>query len=319
VNSDVVHVAVAVIFDAEDRVLISKRPDHVHLGGYWEFPGGKVDENENISDALFREIKEELDIEIRKSRPLIKVTHYYDDKSVLLDVWIVNEYSGFIRGNEGQKIAWKTVRQLDDIKLPEADMPLIRALKLPDTCLITGEFSSAGDYMDRIEAAIDNGISLVQCRFTKDCIKRHGENMVRDLVKDSEILCRHRDVIMMLNCPDELTVDSDNNYHLNSRKLMTYSSRPDCELVSASCHSVAELNKAVELGADFALLSPVQLTNTHPEKEALGWNRFSEMLREINIPVYALGGVSASDLTDAWAAGAQGVASMSSIWDKRRI
>lgn len=307
---------VAIIVNDENQVLISQRPEHVHLGGYWEFPGGKVEQNENIEEALFREIKEELSIEVLKSRPLIKVTHHYDDKSVLLDVWKVNDYSGDIKGNEGQKIDWKTLQQLGYIRLPEADLPIIQALRLPEACLVTGEFSSLTDYMDRVESAINNNIKLIQCRITNKCLQQHGDNTVKDVINNTDVLCRHRSVTMMLNAPDKFCIESTNNYHLNSRKLMSYSSRPDCDLLSASCHSEVELIKAVELGVDFALLSPVQHTASHPDKEPLGWSRFAEMLRGINIPVYALGGVTQNNLIDAWKAGAQGVASMGSLWNK---
>ena len=76
----IVHVAVAVLINDKKQVLISKRPDDVHLAGFWEFPGGKVEDGEDVEDALQREIKEELDIELLQYRPLIKVTHHYKRK-----------------------------------------------------------------------------------------------------------------------------------------------------------------------------------------------------------------------------------------------
>ena len=169
-SNEVIHVAVAVIFNEENKILVGLRPEGVHLEGFWEFPGGKVENNETVEQALLREIKEETDIEIIQSRPLIKVTHHYDDKSVLLDVWKVDNYSGVAKGNEGQKIDWKTLQELDNIKLPEADRPILQALKLPTICMITGKFSSVDDYMARLEFAISKNVKLIQCRITNDCL-----------------------------------------------------------------------------------------------------------------------------------------------------
>ena len=146
----------------------------------------------------------------------------------------------------------------------------------------------------------------------------HGESVVRDVINKTVVVCQSNNVIMMLNCPDSVNTGLVSNFHFNSKKLMSYSKRPEGGLLSASCHSIDELKKAEDIGVDFALISPVQLTKSHPEKKALGWPCVSDMLNEINIPIYALGGVSESDLRDSWNAGAQGVACMSSLWDKPR-
>jgi len=69
------------------------------------------------------------------------------------------------------------------------------------------------------------------------------------------------------------------------------------------------------MGADFILLSPVQATKSHPDVQSLGWKTFSEMVNEINLPVYALGGVSRTDTQQAWLSGAQGIAAISALWD----
>ena len=75
-----------------------------------------------------------------------------------------------------------------------------------------------------------------------------------------------------------------------------------------------ELARAVQVGCDFALLSPVCSTATHPDSTPLGWQRFGELVDTVNLPVYALGGLGRHDCTVAWRAGAQGVAAMRGLW-----
>ena len=99
-----VHVAVAVIQDALGRVLLSRRPEQVHQGGLWEFPGGKLEQGESLSHALRREILEELGLQVMDHQPLIAITHHYPDRSVLLDVHRVTEYLGEPHGLEDQPL-----------------------------------------------------------------------------------------------------------------------------------------------------------------------------------------------------------------------
>ncbi|EWH11211.1 mutator MutT protein [Catenovulum agarivorans DS-2] len=126
-----VHVAVAVIVQQnaqQTQVLIAKRAQHQHQGGKWEFPGGKVEKNEQVDDALRREIAEECGLVVEAAEPLIKIEHDYGDKKVVLDTFIVTQYSGQARGNEGQQILWLDVSQLADYTFPEANQPIIDAI-----------------------------------------------------------------------------------------------------------------------------------------------------------------------------------------------
>jgi 8-oxo-dGTP diphosphatase len=104
-----IHVAAAVVVDGLGRVLVSQRPGHVHQGGLWEFPGGKLEAGETAETGLKRELHEELGITVQAARPLIRVYHAYPDKPVLLDVWRVTRYSGEPAGLEGQPIDWVAV------------------------------------------------------------------------------------------------------------------------------------------------------------------------------------------------------------------
>ncbi len=123
-----VHVAVGVILDADRNILLTRRHDHLHQGGLWEFPGGKVGVGENVSTALSRELREELDITPVNVSPLIEIHHDYGDKSVLLDVHVVWEFSGEPRGLEGQPMVWVSADELSDYKFPAANKPIVAAI-----------------------------------------------------------------------------------------------------------------------------------------------------------------------------------------------
>ena len=97
----VLHVAVGVIQAADGRVLIALRPNTVHQGGLWEFPGGKLEQGESVEQALSRELNEELGIHVLAVTLLIKIKHQYPDLAVLLDVYRVTEFSGEAFAREG--------------------------------------------------------------------------------------------------------------------------------------------------------------------------------------------------------------------------
>lgn len=121
------HVAVAVII-VQDKVLLAQRPKHLHKGGYWEFPGGKVEAGEKVEDALVREIEEELGIVPIKFKPLIEVSYDYPEKNVLLDVWLVSDYFNVPEGREQQLIRWVEKNAIDTFQFPEANQPIVEKL-----------------------------------------------------------------------------------------------------------------------------------------------------------------------------------------------
>jgi len=102
--------------------------------------------------------------------------------------------------------------------------------------------------------------------------------------------------------------------HLTASELMAAARHPDCEWCGASCHDAAELGRARELGLDFVVLGPVTATPTHPGAELLGWRQFVHLVRDYSLPVYAIGGMRASNLEQAWNCGAHGVAMMRGAW-----
>ncbi len=125
---EVIHVAVGVVRREDGKILIARRPDHLHMGGRWEFPGGKVEEGETVQQALTRELREEVAIEVKDLKPLTEIRHDYAEKTVLLDTWWVTEFEGEASGQEGQQIAWVEVADLISYQFPDANQEIIEAI-----------------------------------------------------------------------------------------------------------------------------------------------------------------------------------------------
>lgn len=125
-----IEVAVGVIVDASGcRVLLARRASDAHQGGLWEFPGGKVERDETVAQALARELLEELAISATEWQPLLRIEHDYKDKSVALEVCLVTGFEGVPRGLQGQPLRWVSIQQLHDIDFPAANRAIVAELQ----------------------------------------------------------------------------------------------------------------------------------------------------------------------------------------------
>lgn len=307
-----IHVAVAVIINQLDEVLISLRPDHVHQGGFWEFPGGKVESGETVYDALKREISEELEITVVDARPYKVIRHHYSDKTVVLNVWLVSEFKGEPWGVEGQIVEWRSIKQLRAVDFPAANRSIVHSLFLPDRYMITGNFEGHNEFLQRLERSLKKGINLIQLR-CKNC---SGDEYLL-LAKEAKAMCDSYHAILLLNTePAVFDKVGAQGLHLSGRRLHETKTRPidETKYLSVSCHSISDIEKAKEIKADIVLLSPVKETNSHPGVKGIGWEKFSELISSNDIPAYALGGMNVTDVEKSKAAGAQGIAAISSLW-----
>ncbi len=313
----IVHVAVAAIVNEYSEVLISLRPQHVHQGGLWEFPGGKLESGESFSEALRREIHEELGITPIQFRPLIRVFHHYSDKSVLLDVSLVSKISGHPTGREGQKIQWVPIKSLDDYAFPTANLPVIRALQLPPYYLVTPDpdMDNLHMFFASLQTSLRSHVKLVQLR-----AKGLNDIQYATVAKEVVALCRASGVRVLLNADPEIlnNIDAD-GIHLTSTRLQETLERPIAsnKLLSVSCHTEADITQACSLRADLGLLSPVKHTTSHPDAAPLGWQQFQTLSDQADFPVYALGGMTIMDLADAHKHGGQGIAAISGLWGNK--
>jgi 8-oxo-dGTP diphosphatase len=124
-----IHVVAGALFDEQGRVLIAQRPPGKHMAGGWEFPGGKLEAEEQAFAGLKRELQEELGVDVIEATPLIAYEHGYTDRRVLLDLWLVSQYIGEPRSVEGQPLKWVTLDELETVGLLEADRPMIPSLR----------------------------------------------------------------------------------------------------------------------------------------------------------------------------------------------
>ncbi|WOT05460.1 8-oxo-dGTP diphosphatase MutT [Shewanella youngdeokensis] len=126
-----IHVAVGVIENSTNEILLAKRHAHLHQGGKWEFPGGKVEAGETTSQALIRELKEEVDLTVLNTTALMQVQHDYGDKQVLLDIHWVKDFTGTAKGVEGQIVKWVAKQELTQFDFPEANKAIVAKILAP--------------------------------------------------------------------------------------------------------------------------------------------------------------------------------------------
>ena len=123
-----VTVAVGILIDDAGRVLVTRRAPDAHQGGLWEFPGGKVEAGESLSQALARELKEELGLIVEASEPFMVLEHDYGDKRVRLEILRVTSWLGEPRGLEDQPLAWQRPEQLQLWAFPAANTLILERL-----------------------------------------------------------------------------------------------------------------------------------------------------------------------------------------------
>lgn len=124
-----VHVTAAVILK-DEKILCVQRSENKfdYISKKWEFPGGKVEENEQIEQTIIREIEEELELKIRIKDFLIQVDHQYPDFRIIMDTFICEIESGELKLNEHIDHKWLMRNELEFLDWAEADIPIVNEL-----------------------------------------------------------------------------------------------------------------------------------------------------------------------------------------------
>lgn len=300
----VVEVAAAVIERPDGSFLLAQRPAGKVYAGWWEFPGGKIEAGEPAERALARELHEELGIDVRTAYPWITRVHAYAHATVRLRFFRVVAWSGEPRPRESQAFVWQRLdARLAEPMLP-ANAPVLGALALPTEYAISNAQALGVEAsLQILERRLEQGLRLLQVR-DKNLPDRHGFAM-----EVIGLASRYGAKVLINGGPD-----IGDGIHYTARQLMQLRERPQDGLAAASCHTRAELERAMQLELDFAVLGPVAATASHSEVAVLGWEGFARIARGAAIPVYAIGGQTRADLDAARRAGAHGLAMIRGSW-----
>lgn len=310
-----VDAAVAVLVRADGRVLLGRRPEGKPWAGWWEFPGGKIEDGEGALHGLQRELDEELGTQATEVYPWLTRSFDYPEKTVNLHFFMVRGWTVKPHGREGQELSWQDPAALTVGPMLPANEPILAALMLPPVYAITnlGE-TGEQEFLTQLQQALKQGLKLIQVRekqLARDALYRFAGTVLE--------LARPHGARVLINSNVGLARElGANGVHLSSSQLMALRAKPEGLLCAASCHSAAELAQAEKLGLDFVVLGPVLPTRSHPEAVSMGWENFAQLAENRALPVYALGGLQLKDMETAWKAGAHGIAMQRGVWSPVR-
>lgn len=312
--STVLDIAVGVLVDRHGRLLIARRRPDTPGAGYWEFPGGKREPGESLFDCLARELAEEIGVTDLVGEPLIRFAHDRGPRPVRLHVWRIDRWTGEPGGREGQRVQWVDRHALDDYELLPATDVILAALALPRRYLITPRLADAArtDWFAALDEALAGGVRLLRLRdpdLSDTAYAELAEAVIDRAHRQSTAVLLDRDAGLV----SDLNADG---LHWSAERIAAAGSRPvpADRWFAASAHDERELQAAIAAGADFATLSPVAATASHPEAAALGWPGFENRRADHPLPVYALGGLEIFDEPHALDHNAQGIAAIRGLW-----
>ena len=324
IKRKITHAAVGVIQREDGWVLLAERPVGKPWAGYWEFPGGKVEEGETPQQALKRELQEELGIEVTSLYPWLTRSFDYPAKydaagqidspakTVKLHFFIITKWGGEPRGLENQLLVWQPPENIEVSPMLPANAPIFAALSLPSNYAITNLNELGEDlFFERLKVSLDNGLKMLQLRekqLSIQAFQAFAERVIQ--------LVAPYNVKVLISSSNQSASTKLNaaGIHFNSKDLMQLQAKPVGMLCGASCHNDEQLVHAAALGLDYVMLSPVKATRSHPDEETMGWDQFAELIADYALPVYALGGMTHADLHEAKSHGAHGVAMLRSAW-----
>jgi 8-oxo-dGTP diphosphatase len=302
----VVDVAVGVVRAADGSVLLAERTARQISSGYWELPGGKIDPGETPAQAAARELAEEVGIASRKLRPRITYGHTFRTKRLRLHFFDVLEWTGTPHGREGQRVAWVDPAQPRVAPILPSNARLLASLGLAPLCFTSREGDEPGAFLRALPHALAAGVRFVLVRasrlapdqriaFARRVDAVAGPFGARVLLAGKPLEAQRAGVAGLLSCGCEVS---------------RLSARPGVGLWAATCATPADLARALELGADLVIASPVLDGAEAAGPAPFGWEGLRRLAEICPIPVYADGGTSSADLLQARSAGAAGVVAL---------
>lgn len=289
-----IHVAIAILLH-QDKVLVGWREAKQHQGNKHEFPGGKVEEGESPLAACRREIYEEVGIGLQDWHAFDVIRHEYDDVIVNLHLFHAIVPSALLNEIQ-QPWRWYSRDELLSLNFPKANQAMIKRLHWAHQIKIS-------DGLNALDALKLDQLMYWRVEGTQAQIVEISGLSVEQLSK----LIVNIELYQQLNSIQQQAISA---IHLKQSQVMALMQG---DLITgkryiAACHDLVSMKQAEKIGCDAILLSPVLATETHPEAWALGWEQFKNFAAQVEIPVFALGGMQTGDLLTAQQQGAYGIA-----------
>ena len=310
-QTKITDVAVAIITRPDASFLLARRPEGKPYAGYWEFPGGKVEPNEPVAEALARELQEELGIVVTGAHPWVTQVFTYPHATVKLHFYRVTSWQGEPHPREGQTFSWERAESVSVEPMLPANGAILRGLSLPPVMGVSQAAKlGVAAFLRQLEVALQRGLRLIQLRE-----KHLSDAEFIDFAQRVVELARPHGARVLLNVAPALVARTQaDGVHLSAQRLMQITHRPDVAWCGASCHTREEMDRAAQLQLDYVVLGTVLPTATHPGEATLGWEAVGELTRDYALPVYSIGGMRPEDLETAWQHGAHGIAMLRGAW-----
>lgn len=307
-----IDVAVAVVFNTHGQVLWGCRPEGKPYAGYWEFPGGKVEPDETVWQALVRELKEELDITALEGGPWFRIEHDYEHANVRLHLYRVWRFDGSPKSLENQRFTWASLDSSDLSPILPATEPLLPKLAQPTVMALSNYEAGFEACAKRLEQGLSRATMPIYVQFREKTLK--GDALIQAF-EHCYGLCQKTGQAMLLNSDTwtNLAVHLDAlpcPLHLTQAHLLSGQFQ-GVQCAGASVHDTDSLHMAFDRGLSYAVLGAVKPTSSHPGQPGLGWQGFLDSALGARLPVFAIGGLAWGDMPDARRHGAHGIAMLS--------
>ena len=298
--------SIAILENNNQSYLFSKRKKLPYIN-YFEFPGGKLNEDEKPYDALLRECKEEIGIIITSAEYINTIKQHYLDFDVILYIFKINTYDGTIRSQENQEILFLNPYQMTH-KFLQSTFRILKLLKLQRNIIIS-EIDCQNISSDILN--IRNNYMLRIRSFD------YAEDEYKQIISKASMNCKREMIQLIIDHPFEnnSALDFSGIHYTSSNLLKVDKINESKYFLSASCHNLDEVSIANNLNLDFIIVSPV-LKSKYKNEKCLGWEGFKKISEYASMPTFALGGISPKDLPISIDNSGYGVSGITNFWKK---
>jgi 8-oxo-dGTP diphosphatase len=304
-NPPVVEVAVCVVQTSDGRVLLAERTARQVAAGFWELPGGKIEPGETPVQAAARELQEETGLAPVGIRPWLSYEHQFPTKLLRLHLFRTREWQGSPHGREGQRLAWVDPRAPHVGPILESNDRALAAINLPQAYMLADFRPNEHpyDFLRAVRDALSSGATLLRVR-TTGISPGQATSL---LARVAGLAGAFPAASILVSSITQARRAGLAGVHSNASALRQLTARPPARLWAATCHDNVDLARAISLGADFVVLSPIKFDPESPGQPPIGWEGLRRSAAASPVGIYAHGGLTPADAQAAQLGGAAGL------------